>query len=114
MTEPSSTPPRGRDGLAVVSIVLAAFAVLGAAIAVGLAVGASASDEPEVAPDTSGTTLVATTTAPAGGTTTMPAGGATVSLTEFAITPATAEVGGSIHVMNEGEVLHNLAVDGPS
>ena len=112
MTEPSSTPPRGRDGLAVVSIVLAAFAVLGAAIAVGLAVGASASDEPEVTPDTSGTTVVATTTAPAGGTTTMPAGGATVSMTEFAVTPATAEVGGSIHVMNDGEVLHNLAVDG--
>jgi uncharacterized cupredoxin-like copper-binding protein len=96
---PASSEPDGpdaRDGILAVSIVVAILALVGAVIAVGM--GWRAIDE-------SGASTP-------GGSTGSGGGQAMVSLTEFAITPASVGAGGSLHVMNDGSVAHNLTVDG--
>ncbi len=92
---PSGEEPSSRDGMFAIAIVVAILALVGAVVAVGM--GWRAIDE---------------SSASTGG------GGATaedqamVSLTEFAITPATVGVGGSLHVMDEGTASHNLTIEG--
>jgi manganese oxidase len=93
----TSTPSSRQDGLAVVGIVLSLLAVVGAVVGVGL--GIRAVDE-----------------AGNGGTGVAAAAALTssVSLTEFAVTPdhLTVAAGGSVELVNDGAVVHNLAVEG--
>jgi plastocyanin len=77
----------------VISIVVALMAMLGALIAAGF--GWRAFGESK-------------TNATSGGG----GGQAMVSLTEFAVSDASVGVGGSLHVMDEGAVVHTLAIDG--
>src|SRR5688572_24911962 len=85
-----------RDGMFAISIAVALLAMLGAVIAI--AFGWRAIDESQLE--------TASGDAGSGGGQTM------VSLTEFAITPASVGAGGSLHAMNDGAVAHNLAVEG--
>ena len=86
--------PIGRDGLFAISIVVALLALTGAVIAIGLSWGTA--DGGEVSAGASG---------PSGEQ-------AMVSVKEFSITPASVGAGGSLHVMDDGAVAHNLAIDG--
>ncbi len=105
--EPEQTPPApavedgssGRDGMFAISIAVALMAMLGAVIAVGF--GWRAIDESQAS-------------ASSGGSGPSDDGGAPamVSLTEFAVTPASVGVSGTLHAMNDGAVAHNLAVEG--
>ena len=81
-------PSVGRDGLMVIAVVVASLALVGSVIAIGT----SWSGTPE-GTETGG-------------------GRAVVSLSEFAISPVTVGVGGSLRVTNEGAVVHNLAIEG--
>jgi len=85
-----------KDGLPVISMAVAAFALLAAVVGVGF--GMRAIDESE-ANAGGGAAAVATGAAP-------------VSLTEFAIPPTTIGAGGSLRVTNDGSVAHNLLVEG--
>lgn len=91
---PPADEPSSRDGMFAIAIVVAILALVGAVVAVGM--GWRAIDE---------------SSAGTGG-----GGGAgdqaMVSLTEFAVTPATVGVGGSLHVMDEGTAAHNLTIEG--
>ncbi len=91
--EPSAAVERSaaRDGLPLVAVAIAFGAVFIAVIAVGL--GWRAVDESK-----------------AGGS--GEAETAMVSLSEFSVSPVTIGAGGSLHVMNDGSVAHNLAIDG--
>lgn len=80
-----------RDGMFVISIAVAVLAMVGSMMAIGL--GSRAGDGTKV-------------TAAGGDAQTV------VSLSEFAITPATVGAGGSLHVMDEGSLAHNLTIDG--
>lgn len=88
-----STPspaPSTTDAWLVTAVVVAVLALVAATIAVG-----------------------ASWSRTDGGSSTAATGGqAMVSLKEFAITPATVGVGGSLQVTNEGAVAHNLTVEG--
>jgi manganese oxidase len=98
LTPPTPAPAQGpssRDGLSVLSIVIALMAMFGAVLAAGF--GWRAIDESK-----------ANAAAGGGGG----GGQAMVTLTEFAVTPATVGVGGSLHVMDAGSVMHTLAIDG--
>ncbi|MGE3620575.1 MAG: multicopper oxidase domain-containing protein [Acidimicrobiia bacterium] len=86
--------PSRRDGLFVVSVAVALLAVLVAVV--GVAFAMRALDESEEA-GSGGSTQAET----------IP-----VSLSEFAISPATVATGGSLHVTNDGSIAHNLAVEG--
>jgi FtsP/CotA-like multicopper oxidase with cupredoxin domain len=87
-----------RDGFNIVVFLVAAIALLFAAI--GVFLGMRAIDE-------SNGNAAAAGAASAGST-------VTVHLSEFAITPAAIEVaeGGTLQVMNMGNVAHNLTIDG--
>jgi FtsP/CotA-like multicopper oxidase with cupredoxin domain len=85
-----------RDGMFLISIVVALIALVGATLAVGI--GWRAVDESK-------------DNAAAGGASGEGGGQSMVSLSEFAITPVSAGLGGSLHVMNDGTVAHNLAVE---
>jgi FtsP/CotA-like multicopper oxidase with cupredoxin domain len=86
-----------RDGLFAISIGVALLAMLGAVIAIGF--GWRAIDESEAG----------------GGGTQVAAGGgaeqAMVSVKEFSITPASVGAGGSLHVMDDGSIVHNVAIE---
>ncbi|MGQ0434089.1 MAG: multicopper oxidase domain-containing protein [Microthrixaceae bacterium] len=84
--------PSGRDGMFLIAIVIALLAMVGAVMAIGM--GWRAIDESEAAGTGTGGALVA------------------VSLTEFAITPASVGFGGSLSVVNDGSVAHNLVIEG--
>ena len=88
------TDSSGRDGLAVVGIVLSLVAVLAAVVGVGL--GVRAVDESD-----------ASTIASAGEQT-------TVSLTEFSVSPGaiTVAAGSTLQVVNDGSAQHDLTVEG--
>lgn len=75
-----------------IAIVIALLAMLAAVMAVGM--GWRAIDESEAGGTGAGTAPVV------------------VSLTEFAITPASVSLGGSLKVVADGSVVHNLAIDG--
>jgi uncharacterized cupredoxin-like copper-binding protein len=92
LTEPTGASKR--DNLFVISVSVAILALVFAVV--GVAFGMRAIDESDDAVE-----------AGAG-----PAGPVTVSLTEFAITPASAPAGGTLAVTNDGTVAHNLAVEG--
>ncbi len=85
LDEPTTT----RDSMFAVAIVTAVMALVGATIAIGLSW-----DKGDAAGSGSG------------------GGQAMVSLGDFSISPASVGRGGSLHVMNEGAVAHNLAIDG--
>lgn len=93
--EPSTSPavvttPSSTDAWLITAVVVAVLALVAATIAVG----ASWSDT-------------------GGGSSTATSGGqAMVSIKEFTVAPASVGVGGSLHVMNEGTVAHNLTVEG--
>ncbi len=89
-------PESRRDNLFVISIVVAAFALLAAVV--GVAFGMRAIDESDDA-------VAATAGGEAGAT-------VPVSLTEFEISPASVASGGSLHVTNDGSGPHNLAIEG--
>jgi plastocyanin len=92
VTEDAPQEPSRRDGLFVISVCVAIFAVLIAVIGAGWAWRAI--DESK--------TNVASAGASAE---------AMVSLTEFSVTPVTVGAGGSLMVMNEGSVAHNLKIE---
>ena len=92
-TTPPTKPSR-RDGLSVISVVIAVFALLTAVLAASW--GWRAIDESKV--NAAGT----------GGAASEPV---MVSLDEFSIASATVAPGGSLHVMNDGAVVHNLVVE---
>jgi uncharacterized cupredoxin-like copper-binding protein len=94
--QPVPDAPSTSDNMFAISIAVALLAMLGAVVAV--AFGWRAIDESEANAASGG--------GDAGG------GQATVSLTEFAITPASAGVGGLLVANNDGTVAHNLAVEG--
>jgi FtsP/CotA-like multicopper oxidase with cupredoxin domain len=97
MTSPATGPPSDRrDNLFLVAVFLAAIALVVATVGAGF--GLRAIDESDRADPSEADE-------PGG------AEQAMVSLTEFAIEPATVGQGGSLHVMNDGSVLHNLAVE---
>ena len=98
-------PAKDRD-LSVVSMVLAALAVIGAVVAIGLGVRALTESQGDPATVRPHRDHRARRHHRGRG------GGSTVTLTEFAIDPASVSADGSIHVMNGGEVVHNLAVEG--
>jgi len=93
-TTPSPDPSR-RDGLFAVSVVIAVFALLTASLAASW--GWRAIDESKIN---------------AAGTGAASSEPATVSLDEFSIATATVPTGGSLHVVNDGTVAHNLIVEG--
>ncbi len=102
MPSPTASPPAAtphveassrRDGLFTIAIVVAVLALVGAVMAVGL--GWRAIDESQLSAGGGG-----------GG------GQAMVSLSEFAVTPASIGTGGSLHVMDDGAVAHNLSIEG--
>jgi manganese oxidase len=80
-----------RDGLLLIAVFIAALAFITAAIGVGL--GWRAVDESK------GRTSVATASEPV-----------MVGLSEFKIAAASVPAGGSLHVMNEGSVEHNVTI----
>ena len=84
-----------RDSLFAISIAVALLALLGAVVAVGL--GWRAIDESEANASSAGSGE--------GG------GQVEVSLTEFAITPASVGTGGSLQVVNDGAVAHNVTIE---
>jgi manganese oxidase len=94
--EPAPDGNSQRDGLFVIAIAVALLAMVAAVVAVGF--GWRAIDE-------SKSNASAATGGGEGG------GQAMVSLTEFAVAPATVGLGGSLHVMNDGTVAHNLAIE---
>jgi len=75
-----------------IAIVIALLAMVGAVMAIGL--GWRAIDESESAGSGTGDAPVV------------------VSLTEFAITPASVSLGGSLKVVDDGAVVHNLVIEG--
>jgi len=89
--EPTDAPSAA-DGMSAIAIAVALLALVGAVMAIGL--GWRAVDESKAAP------------AAAGG------GQAMVELTEFSVDPASVGVGGSLHVMNGGTLVHNLFIEG--
>jgi uncharacterized cupredoxin-like copper-binding protein len=95
LARPDDDPPTGgRDSAFAIAIVVALLAMVGAVVAV--AMGWRAVDESRAGGGGGG--AAATT--------------ASVSMTEFAITPAQVSVGGSLAVSNDGSVPHNLAIEG--
>ncbi len=85
-----------RDGLFAIAIVVSLLAMVAAVVAVGM--GWRAIDESQAVG--------------AGGGDGGSSSEATVSLSEFAITPASVGMGGSLKVTNTGTVAHNLYVEG--
>jgi uncharacterized cupredoxin-like copper-binding protein len=88
---PISEPNSPSEGLFAIAVVVAVLALVAAVVAVAISAGSDS------------------TTATAGG-----GGGggqAMVSLSEFKIAPASVGVGGSLHVLNEGSVAHNLTIE---
>ena len=85
-----------RDGVAVLAVVFAAFAVVASLIAVGVAARAAADARA------------------GGGAPVTASASATFELTEFAIDPGDASVaaGSVVQVTNAGKAEHNLSVDG--
>ncbi|HEX2699848.1 MAG TPA: multicopper oxidase domain-containing protein [Acidimicrobiales bacterium] len=103
-TPPTPSPGGGgerRDNLLVVVYALAAVALIASLVAVGL--GVRAVDEADDAATPAATRR--TDGAPSS---------VAVTLTEFAIAPAAAEIaqGGALSVTNGGAAVHNLAVEG--
>lgn len=86
--------PSSRDGLFAISIVVALLALTGAVIAIAL--GWRTGDGQVSALEGSAATGEQ----------------AMVTVKEFSITPASVGAGGSLHVMDEGAVAHNLAIEG--
>jgi uncharacterized cupredoxin-like copper-binding protein len=93
LTDPTPAGASPRDNLFAIAISVAVLAMVFAVVGVGF--GLRAIDESDGA--TEGST---TGSAPA-----------PVSLTDFAITPASAPAGGSLAVTNDGAVAHNLAIE---
>lgn len=91
-TEEAPQEPSRRDGLFVISVTVAIFAVVVAVIGAGWAWRAIDESKGGVAAEG----------APAE---------AMVSLTEFSVSPVTVGVGGSLMAMNEGGSPHNLAIE---
>jgi FtsP/CotA-like multicopper oxidase with cupredoxin domain len=87
--------PSVQQGLPIISIAVAAVALIAAVVGVGF--GMRAIDESET-----------NAASGAGAGTTEPA---PVSLTEFAIPATSVGAGGSLHVTNDGSVAHNLVVE---
>lgn len=92
--EANAHPTSSSDSMTFVAVLLAALAVVGALFGIGL--GMRAVDE-------SKTNAVATEGA---------AGPVEVKLTEFAINPKAITAGGTLHVVNNGSIPHNLRVVG--
>jgi manganese oxidase len=92
--ETSTEVERPKDGLTVIALCAAVFAVVAAVIGVGF--GMRAIDESE--------------SVSSGGD--AEGASAPVSLAEFSVSPALVPAGGSLHVTNDGSVAHNLAIEG--
>lgn len=90
---PAPPPSSPSDGLFAIAVAVAVLALVAAVVAVAISAGSD-----------TGTTDAATD---GGG-----GGQVMVSLSEFTIAPTTAGTGGSLHVMNDGAVAHNLAIEG--
>ncbi|MGQ0831074.1 MAG: multicopper oxidase domain-containing protein [Microthrixaceae bacterium] len=91
-TPDSHDAPNSAEGMSAIAIAVALLALVGAVLAIGL--GWRAVDESKASPTGSEGEQ------------------AMVSLTEFSLAPASVGVGGSLHVMNEGTLPHNLFIEG--
>ncbi|MET0729524.1 MAG: multicopper oxidase domain-containing protein [Acidimicrobiales bacterium] len=94
---PDTTAPDKRDGMFALAITVAVLALFAAVVAIGL--GWRAIDESKV------NTASSSSDGAAAGEQAM------VSLTEFAVTPVTVGAGGSLHVMDDGAIAHNLVIE---